>query len=154
LKKLNIIDRRSEINFNRPPRPQTIGVVIHHTAGSEAGLISTINNTGNGYHYAITSNGDIWYLLTNTLTSWHAGRTTSPRFEATGLAPSNPNNTTIAIAFIGNFSNSHPTQQALNACDELIDFLRGSFNLEHVYGHVCVTATACPGQIDFTRWRI
>lgn len=151
---MNIIDIRNQFNFNRATRSQTVGIIIHHTAGGEGGLIPSIRNTGNGYHYAIRPNGEVLHLLTDNLQAWHAGRTTQPRFSQTNLPQVNPNSTTIGIAFIGNFVNSLPTNNALEACDDLVRMLSIKYTtLMYVYGHICVTATSCPGQINWQRWR-
>jgi len=151
---MKVIDIRNQFNSNRAARAQTVGIIIHHTAGGEAGIISSIRNTGNGYHYLIRPNGEVLYILTDNLQAWHAGRTTDALFLQTKLPQVNPNSTTIGIAFIGNFEHSLPTSQALSACDFLVTELKKKYStIRHVYGHNSVTATICPGRINWTRWK-
>ena len=152
---MTIIDYRPEIKLeNFPYRSKTEGIIIHHTGGGAGGLISTIKNTKNTYHYAINSNGDIWYLLSDNKRGTHAGRTSINKWQNTQVYPNNPNTVTIGISFIGNFITTQPTSLAYNACEELIlDLIKKFPNIKYLYGHLCVANTSCPGSVDFKQFR-
>jgi hypothetical protein len=65
------------------------------------------------------------------------------------------NNISFGLSFIGNFQNDQPTQEAINACGEVIrdvikptGWLRPNWEIK---GHRDVFATACPGNNLYPR---
>jgi len=156
----NITSQNTQSPQNNRALP-CAGVIIHHTAGgSLSGAISTLRNNNLSYHYLIEPNGQISQFTNNNIRGHHAGGQNRPTLNTWG---SDPNSATIGIAFVGNFTSSTPTIQALNSCANLIrslvnnNVIVGSTinNITNcvVAGHFCNQATACPANVEFGRFR-
>lgn len=113
-------------------------LVIHHSATPDTITARSIANyhvttkdwPGIGYHFVITSDGEI--LQTNTLetASYHAGGS---------------NNYSIGICLIGNFMDEPPPPQQINAATALIAYLRTQMGPLSLQPHRKLNQTACPG---------
>lgn len=58
--------------INHPPRPDTLGIVIHWTAGSEPGDIATLDGPTVDVHAYVTKDGDVYQFLPLDSQAWHA----------------------------------------------------------------------------------
>jgi len=127
-------------------RSSTTGIVLHHTVGN-----INIRQThdihlrrgmrGVAYHFLIDRQGVVWQ-----------GR---PLNMAGGHVRGNLNNTTIGVAWVGNFENEQLTPAARAAGEKLIrDILRTHPDVRWIHGHRDLrtridssqSATACPGR--------
>ena len=123
-------------------------IIIHHSAtptGScEAFARYHVENNGwpgIGYHYVIDPQGNIYKTQNIGTISYHAS----------GYNPSS-----IGICLIGDFNNSHPTQEAFDACVSLANELISTYkNICYVLSHKEAGATtSCPGKyFDMNRLR-
>jgi len=127
--------------------------VIAHTAGGECAddvacsqLMRNLQNfqmsrqkfSDIGYHYLIGGNGKVY-----------EGRSPSQRGAFAG-----PNNEgSLGIAFIGNFEEKAPSQEALDAAKQLLEHAVKQAQLVENYkllGHRQVSATRSPGEALYT----
>lgn len=61
--------------INHPNRPQTLGIVIHWTAGGEAGDIVTLDGPTVDVQFYVTKDGDVYQFLPLDSQAWHAFHT-------------------------------------------------------------------------------
>lgn len=58
--------------INHPMRPQTLGVVIHWTAGSFAGDVATLDGPTVDVHFYVAKSGQVVQFLDPDSMAWHA----------------------------------------------------------------------------------
>lgn len=58
--------------INHPPRPDTLGICIHWTVGSEAGDIATLDGPTVDVHAYVAKDGDVYQFLPLDSQAWHA----------------------------------------------------------------------------------
>ncbi|XP_017066752.1 peptidoglycan-recognition protein SD [Drosophila eugracilis] len=91
-----------------------------------------------GYHYLIGGNGKVY-----------EGR--SPNQKGAFAAPNNDGS--LGIAFIGNFEEQSPTQEALNVANKLLEHAVKQAQILEDYklmGHSQVSATRSPGKVLYS----
>lgn len=120
-------------------RPETNGVVYHHTAVSDRPITShhefhlTRGWTMVGYNYHIRKDGTI-----------EAGR---PHNKQGAHAGGTANRQTIGVAFSGNMDERPPTEEQYESAIELHAWLENQYNKElEISGHKDWADTSCPGQ--------
>ncbi len=130
-------------------------IVLHHS-GTKSGNAASFGRhhklnrgwDGLGYHFVIGNgrgSGDgqieIGYRWTRQLTGAHAGRPPdgSNRMNEFG----------IGICLVGNFNETHPTENQMAMLRSLVAYLRGycGISAEHVLLHRDVKGTDCPGKL-------
>jgi len=93
------------------------------------------------YHYGIRKNGEVIQANELSQITWHT---------------KGQNGVAIGIMLVGNFAGpghsvgtSEPTTEQLKSLDELVSYLKKSFNLsnQEVFGHYHFGKPACPGTI-------
>ena len=121
-------------------------LTIHHTVGWATGddmnAITAIANfhvntrgwPGIGYHYVIPPSGVIYQTNYDETWSYHVG------LPGNGYA--------LGVALGGDFTNSPPTEQQLDAAKSLITYKHHTLIIEDVTPHRLMenAATACPGN--------
>lgn len=124
-----------------------IAIMIHHTAGNEKTaqqLRATFKERFGvdyiGYHYAIAPNGDVWKDLKDNQVGIHNNE-------------GNINNmNSVSISFVGDFTNSQPTEAAWNKAKEIIrNIKKANPQVNQLVGHRDKKATACPGNKVYAR---
>lgn len=58
--------------INHPSRPDTLGIVIHWTAGSEPGDVATLDGPTVDVHFYVAKDGDVYQFLPFDSQAWHA----------------------------------------------------------------------------------
>lgn len=88
------------------------------------------------YHYLIEPDGNVLHILKDEYIGWHAGNWDT-------------NCRSIAIAFLGNFINSSPSNKALQSARKIIK----KYKNINIVGHreIC-NITKCPGN-NFKYWK-
>lgn len=91
---LQVIDRPSPNQSSRPAGTSATLVVVHGTAGTDAGDLDWLTRTESrvSYHYLVQRTGQVYRLVDESRRAWHAGRS-----EWRGL--SNCNDHSIGIGF-------------------------------------------------------
>lgn len=102
------------------------------------------NMTFISYHYLVRPNGKVIQLTDCSSLLWHAGNLET-------------NRKSIGIALAGKFTNSEPTDKALNSVAEIIR--KHSINSNNVFGHrevinkKLIGETECPGNTFLESWK-
>jgi len=120
-------------------------VVVHHTAGSQTETAEQIRAAHKargwgdiGYHAIVTRAGGIWHVEQGRHLEWkgaHAGR---------GF-PGNLGS--IGISVCGNYVNSPVPLRAAEALyEQIFAWFMQLPDLEFIFGHCDLNATACPGN--------
>lgn len=114
-------------------------IVLHHRAGY--GDIESIHRQhlaqgwwGIGYHYYVTTDGEIWRGREEKWVGSHAG------------AKNGYNTHSIGICFEGNFEKDIMPPNQLIAGQELIADIKSRYNIKEIVRHSDGAATACPGR--------
>ncbi len=58
--------------INHPSRPDTLGIVVHWTVGSEAGDITVLDGPTVDVHFYVAKDGDVYQFLPLDSQAWHA----------------------------------------------------------------------------------
>jgi N-acetyl-anhydromuramyl-L-alanine amidase AmpD len=58
--------------INHPSRPDTLGIVIHWTVGSEAGDVTVLDGPTVDVHFYVAKDGDVYQFLPLDSQAWHA----------------------------------------------------------------------------------
>ncbi len=137
---LNIIETNLQFNGNKTIRDlSTIKrIILHHSGVSVLQTVETIHNyhknsrgyAGIGYHFYVRKDGNIY-----------RGRP----LEYVGAHAYNHNADSIGICAEGDFNLETMSDVQKNAIMELVEYLRGVYNISSVQGHKEVCATSCPG---------
>jgi hypothetical protein len=85
------------------------------------------------YHYMIYWDGEVKQPVPDDRYTYHCG-------------VYNINLTSIAICFIGDYSNETPSKEALASAKKIIEELKEKYPITNIYGHKELYATACPGR--------
>lgn len=85
------------------------------------------------YHYLIYFDGEVKNPIPEDRYTYHCG-------------VYDLNLKSIAVCFIGDFSNQQPTKPALLAAKNTIANLQKKYPINNIYGHKQVFPTACPGN--------
>jgi len=126
-------------------------IVIHHTAADDATPIDPPAVVRGIYYFHTVTRGwgDIGY---NYLVDQH-GNIYEGRQGGLGVVAAHAlgsNYGSVGISVLGNFMNSYPAQDTLDALTNLISYVSQqtgvSLNSKTVVGHRDVDATACPGD--------
>ena len=134
---MEIIDVGLKYKGNYAIRKGSInGFVLHHAAGN--GSVENIhkihqNNgwAGIGYHFYVRKDGKVYRGRPE---NW------------VGAHTSGHNSTKLGICAEGNFEKEKMSVAQKNAIIELLEYLRGKYGNQKVYGHRDLDATACPGK--------
>lgn len=120
-------------------------IVIHSTAGTEAGSAAWFNNPASqvGIHYMITTSGEILSFVPETATAYHSGLYSM-------------NQRSVGIEFVDNGNINFVRPDAMyTAGSRLIADIAAAHNIpldpEAVKKHRDIVRTACPGTLDFDR---
>lgn len=142
------------LDIDAPPRLWRY-VVLHHS-GTESGSVASIDQEhrgrvdadgnhwrGIGYHFVIgnghgMSDGAVvpTFRWREQLAGAHAGKALY-------------NEQGVGICLIGDFEHQRPTERQLAACHELVERLRGRYELAPaaVVRHGDLKPTSCPGKL-------
>lgn len=132
---MNII--QSDFDFRAmTPMGTPNEIILHHRAGN--GDVLSIHRyhkdvngwAGIGYHFYIRKDGSVY-----------AGRPTNK----VGAHATGHNSRSFGVCFEGNFMNEEMTLAQIQAGSELVNYLRGIYNINLVRKHSDVNATSCPG---------
>ena len=125
-------------------------LVVHHSAvpafvGAKAIAAYHVRRhewPGIGYHFVVGEDGALYQTNALETKSFHA-------------AKANPYG--VGICFLGNFTNSTPPPDQVQAGAHLVAWLMGELNLpmESIRGHKELMGTACPGKqwLEEQTWR-
>jgi N-acetyl-anhydromuramyl-L-alanine amidase AmpD len=133
---MEIIETNLNFNSNysirngNPP-----GFVLHHAAAN--GSVYDVHNwhlangwAGIGYHFYVRKDGSVYRGRPE---DWIGSHTYG-------------HNSKIGICAEGNFETDQMSAAQKNAIIELLEYLRGKYGNQPVYGHRDLDATACPGR--------
>lgn len=131
---------RPSPNFNnRPAGVEPSLVVIHGTAGTDAGDLAWLTSPQSklSYHYLITRNGRIYYLVREMHRAWHAGKSSWG-----GVDGVNDFSIGIALSNRGPHLEPHYTDAQYESLGLLLTDLRerrGIHSSRGVVGHAAVS---------------
>lgn len=115
------------------PAAQVKYIVLHHTAGNEAGDIPTLTRRDSrivSCHFYVTQDGDVYQFLNMNVVGYHAGES---RYE--GIIGLNKCSIGIEIENLGDNKDPYTTLQ-LERLDELIAYIDKSFGTKlKIVGH-------------------
>lgn len=139
-------------NFNQGRKGKKIIAIVNHiTAGSYPGCLNWLCNpkAQASAHYLVTKSGEIYQLVKDEDTAWHAGRAVKPAWRL--YDGTNPNLVTIGIEHEGQPRDTMPDAQyqaTLWLHRELVRRYGIPVDRDHIIGH-CVIDTVsranCPG---------
>jgi len=126
------------------------GFIIHMTEGDFKSAIEWCSNPNSqvSYHFIIDRNGENICLVMPENTAWHAGKRVNSA-EYTKFLGSNPNLTTVGIAFAG-FASIGPTPDQITKCAKLINTISTYYGIKldknRIIPHHDIRADKiCPG---------
>jgi hypothetical protein len=147
---VNVIDQmpvHPTDRYETRPLSNITDLVIHHTVSSgdlDTTVIAEFHVSsrdwpGIGYHYVIDNAGRIEQVNHLETVSYHA---------------SEANSYSVGIALKGDFTNTPPPRQQLDATDWLVNHLRGDLAIKHTIGHreSPAAGTECPGN-TWPQWK-
>lgn len=129
-------------------------IVIHHTATNQ-GSVESIHEAhlkrkdsngnpwmGIGYHFVIGNGQGMENGTTEPTFRWRE------QLHGAHAGNNDYNQHGIGIALVGNFEETPPTAEQLNAVKRLVKHLKTEYHIpsDRVIGHGEVKATACPGK--------
>jgi N-acetyl-anhydromuramyl-L-alanine amidase AmpD len=137
LDNLTIVDKKETKNYtgshlDSPPTRHPTQIVVHYSAGEIHGMghvLDWINNPDSkvSYHYIIGYDGTIYQLVDDKYEAWHAGSTSTPKFDDNALS--------LGVAL-----ESHPqeytpkyTKAQLNSCTLLLAHLCREWDIPPTY---------------------
>lgn len=117
-------------------------IAIHHTATPATTTVDAIARyhvqtndwPGIGYHYVILQDGYIYKTNYAATKSYHVG---------------DANSYALGVSLVGNFIDSPPPQEQLDAARKLVQYLRETYpSIDEVVGHrdIVGAQTRCPGD--------
>ena len=130
---------------------KTIAIINHITAGSYPGCLSWMQNpvAQASAHYLITKSGQIYQLVNDTDTAWHAGTVNKPNWPL--YDGTNPNRYTIGIEHEGYPQDTMPEAQyqaTLWLHQQLVQRHNIPIDNNYIIGHYridSVNRPNCPG---------
>ena len=136
-----------------------LAIVNHQTAGQFPGCMSWLCNPAaqSSAHYIVTRAGEIWQLVRDEDTAWHAGIINRPNWALYSSIGFNPNRWTIGIEHENYSGDGEPglTEPQYQATLWLHQQLIAKYGIlidpEHIVGHYridSVNRPNCPGP-DF-----
>jgi N-acetyl-anhydromuramyl-L-alanine amidase AmpD len=133
---MKIIETNLKFNSNHSDRNgNPPGFVLHHAAAN--GSVQDVHNwhlangwAGIGYHFYVRKDGSVYRGRPE---EWLGAHTSG-------------HNSKIGICAEGNFEVDQMGAAQKNAIIELLEYLRGKYGNQPVYGHRDLDATACPGK--------
>ena len=133
---MNIVE--TNLSFGKlSSRNKTNKAILHHSA-STFGDAKTFHKwhkdrgwAGVGYHFVILKNGTI-----------ERGRPEN----SIGAHASGSNSDSIGICLVGNFEVESPTNEQINSCIDLLNYLKKKYGFSQVKRHKDVSSTSCPGK--------
>lgn len=136
---MNIIQTNFKYNGNHTSRSlsQIDRIIVHHSA-SESAAAEQIHQwhlnrgfAGAGYQFLVRKDGSVYALRPVEWVGAHC----------TGF-----NTCSIGVCAEGNFENEIMGETQKQALKELVSYLKSKYNINKVYRHKDLRATACPGK--------
>lgn len=128
---------------------QIIAIVNHITAGLMPGTLSWLQNPSAqaSAHYLVTKNGQIYQLVKDEDTAWHAGIVNQPNWHL--YDGTNPNYYTLGIeheALAGEYLTEQQYQATLWLHQQLISRWNIPIDRNHIIGHDCLDSVNRPND--------
>lgn len=137
---MEIIKTNLEFNSNMTKRSLSSikRIILHNSGVTVLQTVETIHNyhkntkgwAGIGYHFYVRKDGTIY-----------EGRTV----EYVGAHATNNNSNSIGVCFEGNFNEETMNDIQIKAGQELVAYLKATYNISTVQAHRDVNNTSCPG---------